>query len=430
MKRLFIILAVLLVLGTATYIVETKRSQEASVLSGVFENQPTLASSRTEGRIVKISVNEGDAVHKGDLLAELDPGPLLSELKALEEKQKEAESRVRDLKAGTRPEDIEKQRAALAEAKAALERLQNGSRPQEIAYAQAVYDEACAAYEKANRGPRQEEVARAQEELKSAQAHLDFAASEDKRYESLYEGGAVSRQMFETAHEQYLRAQAAKEKAEQLLLELQRGTRSEDIEAARSRMEAAREQLSLAQEGSRSEDIEAGQARVKAAQATLDRLILGARPEEIITAQNTAKAAAHSTQALRDKISEYKVLAPIDGIVEVKLAAAGDLLAAGSPIVRLSDPKDIWVKVYLPEDKLSLVKAGDAATLKVDGIADLLKGTVEAVAVTGEFTPTNLQTPDERGKQVFAVKLRLAEPDDRIKAGMCVTVKEMGNWHE
>ncbi|MCR5661083.1 MAG: HlyD family efflux transporter periplasmic adaptor subunit [bacterium] len=430
MKRFIIIIAVLAVLGTVTYFVGTKRAEEASVLSGVFENQPTLVSSRVEGRIKAITVQEGDAVKKGDKLAELDPGPLLSELKALEEKQKEAEARLRDVKAGTRPEDIEKQKAAVKEAESVLERLQNGSRPQEIAYAKASYDEAVAAYNKANAGPREEEIARAREELKSAQAHLDFAASEDARYSSLYEGGAVSRQIYENMHEQHLRAQASEKKAQELVLELERGTRAEDIEAARARMESARQQLSLVSEGSRREDIEAAQAKLKQAQATLDRLILGARPEEIIAASNAAKAAAHNTQALRDKISEYIVLAPIDGIVEIKLCAAGDLIAAGTPVLRMSDPGDIWAKVYIPEDQLSLVKPGDKAVLKIDGIAEKLAGVVENVAVTGEFTPINLQTTEERGRQVFAVKLRLAEPDARVKAGMCVTVKEMGGWHE
>jgi hypothetical protein len=53
---------------------------------------------------------------------------------------------------------------------------------------------------------------------------------------------------------------------------------------------------------------------------------------------------------------------------------------------------------------------------------------VESISTKGEFTPGNLQSPDERALQVFAVRLRLAHPDSRIKAGMYVTVKRVGSW--
>jgi HlyD family secretion protein len=53
---------------------------------------------------------------------------------------------------------------------------------------------------------------------------------------------------------------------------------------------------------------------------------------------------------------------------------------------------------------------------------------VESIATRGEFTPANLQTPDERGKQVFGVRLRLKTTDKNVKAGMYSTVKRMGQW--
>jgi hypothetical protein len=53
---------------------------------------------------------------------------------------------------------------------------------------------------------------------------------------------------------------------------------------------------------------------------------------------------------------------------------------------------------------------------------------VDSVSTQGEFTPANLQTPDDRGKQVFGVRLRLATPDLRVKAGMAATVKQIGGW--
>jgi hypothetical protein len=77
---------------------------------------------------------------------------------------------------------------------------------------------------------------------------------------------------------------------------------------------------------------------------------------------------------------------------------------------------------------LALVTVGCQAQLKVDGIPGTVQAYVESIATQGEFTPENLQTPDERGKQVFAVRIRLKHPDDRVKAGMYATVQKLGNW--
>ena len=71
---------------------------------------------------------------------------------------------------------------------------------------------------------------------------------------------------------------------------------------------------------------------------------------------------------------------------------------------------------------------GDAATIKADGTDSFFSMKVEAIATVGEYTPANLQTPEERGKQVFWVKLRPSDPDAHLKTGMAVTVKKLGDW--
>jgi multidrug resistance efflux pump len=94
----------------------------------------------------------------------------------------------------------------------------------------------------------------------------------------------------------------------------------------------------------------------------------------------------------------------------------------------MSDPNDLWLRVYLPESKMAKVKVGNDAELHVDGIAEPVAAVVESIATKGEFTPANLQSPDERGKQVFAIRLRLKRSDARVKSGMYATVKRMGQW--
>ncbi|MBX7134833.1 MAG: efflux RND transporter periplasmic adaptor subunit [Fimbriimonadaceae bacterium] len=106
------------------------------------------------------------------------------------------------------------------------------------------------------------------------------------------------------------------------------------------------------------------------------------------------------------------------------------MVSPGTPLLRIDDPEDIWLRVYVPEVHLAKVKVGDPAKIEVDGIEGWLSADVESIAVEGEYTPANLQTPSERGRQVFAVRLRLRAPDRRIKAGMYASVRRLGQWSE
>ncbi len=428
--RLLIVLVIVTALGVLTYYAERDKRIKNSVLSGTFENLPTIAASRTSGRVKTIFADEGTEVKKGDKLLELDPGPLLTELKALQSKADEARHTLKDLKSGYRPEDIAKQKAAVEELQANCAMLETGSRSQDIEMARAQLAEAEADYDKLLRGPRSEDIAQAQAQYEAALAALDFADSENKRYTTLYQSGAVSRQLQELHREQYLQAQANVSKSHQALLELQRGNRQEDIDMAKARTEKARQQLSELQEGFRPEEKAMAQARLKQAQAQLALMQKGFRPQEIAKAESALKTAELNVKAAEERLQEYIVTSPIDGRVDAKLAAAGDLVNSGAPLMRLSDPRDIWIKVYMAQDQLHLVQVGDTARIAVDGIAEIKEGHVEAIASQGEFTPVNLQTPEERGRQVFAVKLRLNQPDPAVKAGMAATVKQVGRWSD
>lgn len=428
--RILIVLCIVTALGVLTYYAEQEKTRKNSVLSGTFENQPTVVSSRTSGRIKTIFAEEGTAVKKGERLLELDPGPLLTELKALRSKADEARHTLKDLQAGYRPEDIAKQKAAVRELQANADMLETGSRPQEIEMARAQLAEAEANYAKLRQGPRPELIAQAQAQYDASLAALDFAASEDRRYTILYQSGAVSRQAQELHREQYLQAQADSAKAREALLELQRGNRREDIDMARAQAEKARQQLNELREGFRPEEKAMAQARLQQAQAQLALMKKGYRPQEIARAKSALATAELNVKAAEERLQEYIVTAPLDCRVDAKLAAVGDLVSSGTPLMRLSDPQDIWIKVYMAQDRLHLVQVGDSAQIAVDGIAELKEGRVESIASQGEFTPVNLQTPEERGRQVFAVKLRLSRPDPAVKAGMAATVKQIGRWSD
>jgi HlyD family secretion protein len=84
----------------------------------------------------------------------------------------------------------------------------------------------------------------------------------------------------------------------------------------------------------------------------------------------------------------------------------------------LTDLERPWLTVWIDEPSLSRVTLGQSVTVRVDGSDQDFDGTVSFISPVAEFTPKNVQTPDERAKLVFRVKIQLANPDGIFKPGM------------
>jgi len=83
----------------------------------------------------------------------------------------------------------------------------------------------------------------------------------------------------------------------------------------------------------------------------------------------------------------------------------------------------LWVRVYVPETWLGHIKTGQAVEVRVDSFPDrAFRGEIEQINRSAEFTPRNVQTVEERIKQVFGVKVRLPNEQDRLRAGMSADV--------
>lgn len=289
---------------------------------------------------------------------------------------------------------------------------------------------------------------------RTSRVSATVARKDAARMEMLYAQGAVSHQQSDQAQANRDQAVAKRQEQEEAWRRAQQGTPPEELEQSRQSYRQAKAALGLVLAGSRPEDIAAAKAAVAEARQALDFLRRGSRPEEIRAAEarlaqaraalaelragsrreqiaqaraaaEAAKAAARSSQA---NLVERIVRAPQNGVVERIPVAIGDLVGPGTPVLRLTDPRDLWVRVYVPEADLAKVTVGSSARLRVDGIREPVAAWVESISTQGEFTPANLQTPEERGKQVFGARLRLQHPDPRIKPGMYVTVKRIGPW--
>jgi HlyD family secretion protein len=219
------------------------------------------------------------------------------------------------------------------------------------------------------------------------------------------------------------------------LAELEAGPREQEIAAAKHDWEGQVANLDLAradarraeelfaqktvsvterdQAATRAQALEKGAA---AARSRYDLLLSGTRPELI--AQARAQLAETDTQ-----LREMKIEAPADSVLEVLSVKVGDVLAPNQQIATLLLPQHIWVRVYVPEPWLGHIKTGDSVKAQVDGFPGKdFGGVVEQIGREAEFTPRNVQTVEERIKQVFGVKVRLDNSSDDLRAGMSADV--------
>ena len=224
---------------------------------------------------------------------------------------------------------------------------------------------------------------------------------------------------------------ARRERLAAQLAELEAGPRLQEIEAARNDWEAQAANLELARaDAKRAAELfrqstisaverdeattraESLQKNVAAARSRFGLLQAGTRPEQI--AQARAQIAELETQ-----LKEMTIAAPSDSVLEVLSVKVGDVLAPNQQLATLVLPQHLWVRVYIPEPWLGRIQLGATVTVRVDAFPGRdYSGIVEQINRQAEFTPRNVQTQEDRIRQVFGVKVRLDSGNKDLRAGM------------
>lgn len=206
------------------------------------------------------------------------------------------------------------------------------------------------------------------------------------------------------------------------------------IDAAAAQSDVAVANLAALIHGARAEEIAAAQAQVDAAAAqrdavaaNLEALLNGARPEEITAPKAQVDAAQAQLDALDQQLVKFTLTAPWDGILLTRSIEPGETALPGAILLKIGRLDLLELTVYLPEDRFGLVTPGQTAEARVDAYpGTVFPGTVLRVADEAEFTPTNIQTKDDRVRLVYAVVISLDNPDLLLKPGMIADV-EFGN---
>lgn len=368
MKRLLLVIPIAVVALVA--LVWSQQRAAPFFVSGFIESHQIRVGSRVGGRVRAVHVVEGQQVARGTALMELEPYDL-------------------DARLG-------QARAALAAQEARLQRLRAGARAEEIGQARAARDRAQAVVDKAVAGPRPLELSIARDVVAQAEAELTKAQKDFARVKKLFDQG-----------------QAAEEEMDEVTCRLA------VAEASAAR---ARDELGLLEEGTRAEDVAEAQARLAEAAQTLALLEAGSRTEDIAEAEAQVAAAQAAVAVIEQQRLELIVTAPVECVVEAVDLRPGDLVGANAPVIALTDSSELWVRAFVPEDRLDL-QLGQKLAVRVDSFPQRrFAGHISYISRAAEFTPSNVQTPEERSKQVFRVKVVLDEGRDVLRAGMSADV--------
>ena len=343
---------------------------QSNYVSGLIEAEEIRLGSRVGGRVKEVFVREGDRVIPSQPLVEFEPYDL----------QEREQQGI----------------AVLVERDAAFKKLSVGMRAEEIAQAKSRYDQALEELSLIKAGARPEEIAAAEGRLSAAESTLQLAKREYDRVVELNQRDAISKSEFDVADERWRVATSQLDVRKNELKILKDGARKQEVQITAAKAEELRLAWELAKQGFRSEDIEQAKAARDAAAAALD--------------------------AIRVQKKELTILAPSDGTIDSLDLQPGDLVGPNAPVMTMLSSRNLWVRAYVPQRFLQL-RVGQKLRVTLDSFPGQdFDGEVTFISDQAEFTPSNVQTPDDRAKQVYRIRVTLEDDSGKLRAGMTANV--------
>jgi multidrug efflux pump subunit AcrA (membrane-fusion protein) len=180
-----------------------------------------------------------------------------------------------------------------------------------------------------------------------------------------------------------------------------------DLSVARERHEAALDNLSKLQTGAYS-------PQVKIASLALDQAKAGLQQAQGAVNQAQANLALLDTQ-----LKKLTVYAPINGVILTRNVEPGEFVQPGAAAITMANLSELTITVYVPEDRYGEISLGQQATVSVDSFPnETFNAVITFISDQAEFTPRNVQTVQGRSATVYAVKLKVSDPESKLKLGM------------
>jgi HlyD family secretion protein len=138
------------------------------------------------------------------------------------------------------------------------------------------------------------------------------------------------------------------------------------------------------------------------------------------SAQQEVAALEAQVASLDDKLARSRIRSPLTGTVLARYVEPGEFVQAGQPLFKLASLDSLTFRAYVSNAQLTRLKLGQQVQVGVDRADSIatLPGRITWISSSAEFTPTPIQTRDERADQVYAVKVAVANRDGRLRIGM------------
>jgi HlyD family secretion protein len=349
-------------------------------ISGNIEMTQVDIAFKVPGKLIERTVDEGQDVKKGMLIARLDPEQATRQTQRDQASVVSASTQLQQmltavaLQKETMAADLQMKRADLRQAESHLAELVTGNRQQDIDQARAALDEAASEEQRATK---------------------DWT-----RAETLHKTDDISTAQYDQYQRNYRTAVAAAKQARERLSLMLEGTRKEEIDQARDMVDRAKAAVRLSE--SNQLELKRKEEQVRTSQADLNR--------------STAQA-----QLSESQLSDTTAMSPVDGTVLTKAAEVGQVLAAGTTVVTIGDTDHPWLRGYINETDLGRIKLGTKVKVTSDSFKDKVYwGHISFISSEAEYTPKQIQTQEERVKLVYRIKIEIPNPQHELKSNMPV----------
>jgi len=143
------------------------------------------------------------------------------------------------------------------------------------------------------------------------------------------------------------------------------------------------------------------------------------REQELATRRAEIERSRANLAQVDAQLADTLAVSPVDGVVLVKSADVGEVLAAGATVVTVGDIDHPWLRAYINETDLGKVKLQSKARITTDSYpGKVYDGRVTFISSEAEFTPKQIQTQEERVKLVYRIKIEADNPRHELKSNM------------
>ena len=429
-----ILIVLVAILGGYFIVTQTANGENGALTaSGTIETILVNVSPEMAGKVVEVLVEEGQPATTGDPLLRLDDSLLAAQRAAASTQVDSARAAVTTAEAALSSAQTrynQTLQVALVEEQAKQARDWRYSAPDEfnqsawyfnqseqlvsaqveVDAAKAAYDDALANLNKVLNDVGNADFLDAEKRLSDARAAFLVADDVKVRAEYAAEGGGL----LDAAYDAYDLAKDELDEAQKAYNDLLTTQSREDVEYARGQVVVA-------------------QQRYDTAVSRLLTLQTGANSPAVVSAQNAleqTKAAADQAHkavsqaeanlALLDiQMGKLTVYAPANGTVTTRNIEPGEFIQPGATVFTLANLDQLTITVYVPEDRYGEISLGQQAEVQVDSFpGETFSADVVYIADTAEFTPRNVQTVEGRSSTVYAIKLKVGDPEGKLKPGM------------